>query len=82
LTNGAATTLEAVTEQQGPTTPSKGKAAEGNAKLTRSVSRKSVVEKIEMLIPAEDEGVEMSEGHGDMDGSEADAEGDIVMEET
>ncbi|KAL2798359.1 hypothetical protein BJX66DRAFT_44932 [Aspergillus keveii] len=82
LTNGVATTLEAATEQQGPTTPSKGKAAEGNAKLTRSVSRKSVVEKIEMLIPAEDEGVGMSEGHGDMDGSDADAEGDIVMEET
>ncbi|KAL2852437.1 hypothetical protein BJY01DRAFT_96496 [Aspergillus pseudoustus] len=81
LTNGVAAP-EPATKQQGPTTPLKGKDVESNAKLTRSASRKSVVEKIEMLIPAEDEGVEMSEDHGDMNGSEADAEGDIVMEET
>ncbi|KAL2819525.1 hypothetical protein BJX63DRAFT_382293 [Aspergillus granulosus] len=81
LTNGVPVP-EAVAEQQAPTTPSRGKEVENNAKLTRSASRKSVVEKIEMLIPAEDEGVEMIEGHNDMNGSEADAEGDIVMEET
>ncbi|KAL3461440.1 hypothetical protein BJX64DRAFT_161901 [Aspergillus heterothallicus] len=81
LTNGI-TAPESALEQQAPSTPSKGKEVESNAKLTRSASRKSVVEKIEMLIPAEDEGVGMSEDHGDMNGSEADAEGDVIMEET
>ncbi|KAL5048907.1 hypothetical protein BDW71DRAFT_205137 [Aspergillus fruticulosus] len=69
---------KAVEEQQGPVTPSKGKSVEGKTKLTRSASRKSVVEKIEMLIPAEGEGVAVPDDHG----SEADAEGDIVMDET
>ncbi|KAL4865864.1 hypothetical protein BDV12DRAFT_141625 [Aspergillus spectabilis] len=82
-TNGISES-ESVAEQQGPVTPSKlkGKDVERSAKLTRSASRKSVVEKIEMLIPAEDEGVAISEDAGDLNGSEADAEGDIVMEES
>ncbi|KAL4921679.1 hypothetical protein BDW62DRAFT_174220 [Aspergillus aurantiobrunneus] len=71
-----------VEEQQGPVTPSEGKDVEGKSKVTRSASRKSVVEKIEMLIPAEDEGVAISDDPGDIHGSEADAEGDIDMEET
>ncbi|KAL4788177.1 hypothetical protein BJX76DRAFT_316573 [Aspergillus varians] len=80
LTNGT-NGPNAAEEQQGPVTPSKGKDVEDKTKLTRSASRKSVVEKIEMLIPAEDEGVAVSDDPGDMQGSEADAEGDIVMEE-
>ncbi|KAL2866620.1 putative histone acetyltransferase [Aspergillus lucknowensis] len=80
VTNGV--TADATTDQQGPVTPSKAKEVEGKAsKLTRSVSRKTVVEKFEMLIPAEDEAVAMSETPSDINGSEADAEGDIVMEE-
>ncbi|KAL2814716.1 hypothetical protein BDW59DRAFT_20046 [Aspergillus cavernicola] len=75
---------ERVTEQQPIVSPSKRKdVVEGKTKPTRSASRKSVVEKIEMLIPAEDEmAVAISENPDDMVGSEADAEGDIVMEET
>ncbi|KKK18589.1 hypothetical protein ARAM_005268 [Aspergillus rambellii] len=71
---------------EGAVTPSpKGKDVDGRTKLTRSVGRKSVVEKIEMLIPAEDEGVAMNESgvdenHVDMHGSDIDAEGDIDME--
>ncbi|KAL4908164.1 hypothetical protein BDW74DRAFT_146958 [Aspergillus multicolor] len=68
---------KAVEKQQEPVTPSKGKGVQGKGKLTRSASRKSVVEKIEMLIPAESEGVGMPDDHG----SDADAEGDIVMDE-
>ncbi|OJJ02809.1 hypothetical protein ASPVEDRAFT_132279 [Aspergillus versicolor CBS 583.65] len=68
-------------EQQGPVTPSKGKDHGGKSKLTRSASRKSVVEKIEMLIPAEDEVVDVGDDAGDMQGSDADAEGDVVMDE-
>ncbi|KAL4930775.1 putative histone acetyltransferase [Aspergillus undulatus] len=71
---------ETVEEQQ-PVTPSKRKDVESTAKLTRSASRKSVVEKIEMLIPAEDEGVAINDDPGDLQGSDADAEGDIVMDE-
>ncbi|KAL4974168.1 hypothetical protein BDW66DRAFT_91483 [Aspergillus desertorum] len=77
MTNGI-NGAKAVEGQQGPVTPSKGKSVEGKTKLTRSASRKSVVEKIEMLIPAEGEGVAVPDDRG----SEADAEGDIVMEET
>ncbi|KAL3477143.1 hypothetical protein BJX99DRAFT_257831 [Aspergillus californicus] len=83
MTNGI-TGPETVTEQEVAVTPSpsKGKDVEGKTKLTRSVSRKSVVEKISMIIPAEDEVVAIGENPGDMNGSEADAEGDIDMEET
>ncbi|KAI9373820.1 hypothetical protein BJX61DRAFT_361219 [Aspergillus egyptiacus] len=73
---------ETASQQPPVVTPSKGKDKEGSAKLTRSASRKSVVEKIEMLIPAEDERVAINDDANDMHGSEADAEGDIVMEET
>ncbi|KAL5340486.1 hypothetical protein BJX70DRAFT_396732 [Aspergillus crustosus] len=79
-TNGV-TESEPVPKQRGPVTPSKGKDVESKGKLTRSASRKSVVEKIEMLIPAEDEGVAINEDASDLDGSDADAEGDIVMDE-
>lgn len=72
---------KAAEEQQGPVTPSKGKDHGGKSKLTRSASRKSVVEKIEMLIPAEDEGVGVGDDAGDMQGSDVDAEGDVVMDE-
>ncbi|KAL4881718.1 hypothetical protein BJY04DRAFT_57028 [Aspergillus karnatakaensis] len=79
-TNGVADS-EPISQQQGPATPSKGKDTGSTAKLTRSASRKSVVEKIEMLIPAEEDGVAVSEDAADIDGSEADAEGDIDMED-
>ncbi|KAL4953165.1 hypothetical protein BDW69DRAFT_165978 [Aspergillus filifer] len=68
-------------EGQQPVTPSKRKDVEGTAKLTRSASRKSVVEKIEMLIPAEDEGVGINDDPGKMHDSDADAEHDIVMDD-
>ncbi|KAL4942521.1 hypothetical protein BDV06DRAFT_192004 [Aspergillus oleicola] len=68
-------------EEQQPVTPSKRKDVESTAKLTRSASRKSVVEKIEMLIPAEDESVAINDDPGNMHDSDADAEGDIVMDD-
>ncbi|KAL4808399.1 hypothetical protein BDV18DRAFT_134877 [Aspergillus unguis] len=70
-------------QRSGPFTPSKGKAVGGttSSKLTRSASRKSVVEKIEMLIPAEGESAAVIDDPDDLQGSDADAEGEIVMEE-
>ncbi|OOF98158.1 hypothetical protein ASPCADRAFT_205431 [Aspergillus carbonarius ITEM 5010] len=65
-----------------PVTPSKGKAVEGKAKLSKSVSRKSYVEKLELMVPAEDTALSTHEnGIGDkapVNGTDAD--GDTVME--
>lgn len=81
-TNGInGTAVEEQQQRSGPGTPSRGKDVGGKSKLTRSASRKSVVEKFEMLIPAESEGVAVNEDPDDLHGSDADAEGDIVMEE-
>ncbi|PYI06418.1 putative histone acetyltransferase [Aspergillus sclerotiicarbonarius CBS 121057] len=65
-----------------PVTPSKGKAVEGKAKLSKSVSRKSYVEKLELMVPAEDTALSTHE-NGVSDKAPVngtDADGDAVME--
>ncbi|BCS01205.1 putative histone acetyltransferase [Aspergillus luchuensis] len=65
-----------------PVTPSKGKGVEGKPKLTKSVSRKSYVEKLELMVPAEDTALSAHE-NGVADKAErngTDADGDAVME--
>ncbi|PYH96266.1 histone acetyltransferase [Aspergillus ellipticus CBS 707.79] len=65
-----------------PVTPSKGKAVDRKAKLSKSVSRKSYVEKLELMVPADDTALAPHEnGVGDkspLNGTDAD--GDVVME--
>ncbi|KAK1138597.1 Histone acetyltransferase [Aspergillus melleus] len=71
------------TPAPGPTTPSKGKGANSHAKLTRSVNRKSIVEQLEMVIPADSppnahqtNGVDINQV--ELNGTDRD--GDAVME--
>lgn len=70
------------TGASGPTTPSKGKAANSHAKLTRSVNRKSIVEQLEVVIPA-DSPTKANQTNG-MDNNQVevngtDPDGDAVM---
>ncbi|PWY87640.1 hypothetical protein BO70DRAFT_351123 [Aspergillus heteromorphus CBS 117.55] len=67
-----------------PVTPSKGKAVDGKAKVSKSVSRKSYVEKLELMVPVDDSALAPHE-NGVSDKTRlngTDADGDAVMEET
>ncbi|RAH43263.1 putative histone acetyltransferase [Aspergillus brunneoviolaceus CBS 621.78] len=60
----------------------KGKSTEKKTKVTKSVNRKSLVEQLEMVIPADDESVKVHE-NGMPEQAVAngvDADGDVVME--